>query len=255
MCTVVFLRRPGHRWPVILGTNRDEMANRPWLPPGRHWPDRPDVIAGRDQLAGGSWLGMNDFGVVAGVLNRRDSLGADPKLRSRGELVLDALDHADAAAAAQALAHLDSRAWRGFNLFVLDNRDAWWLRGAGRGGSGAVDLFEIPEGISMLTAWDLDSPESARTRFHRPRFAAAPPPDPDAGDWRGWEALLASREAEDGAGASEAMYVATDRGFGTLSSSLIALESMTASNPRKIWRFSADLPGATGFRPVATSPP
>ena len=112
MCTAVILRRPGHDWPLVFAANRDEMAGRPWRPPGRHWPDRAEVTAGRDQLAGGTWLGLNDWGVIAGVLNRPGSLGPDPDLRSRGELPLDALDHADASAAAQALGDLDGRAWR-----------------------------------------------------------------------------------------------------------------------------------------------
>ena len=42
-------------------------AGRPWKAPARHWPDRPNVVAGLDELAGGSWLGMNDEGVVAAV--------------------------------------------------------------------------------------------------------------------------------------------------------------------------------------------
>lgn len=75
MCTVVILYRPEHRWPLILGANRDEMLDRPWRAPGRHWPDRPDVTAGLDKLAGGSWLGLNDTGVVAGVLNRMGPSG------------------------------------------------------------------------------------------------------------------------------------------------------------------------------------
>ena len=70
MCSVVVLRRPGHDWPVILGANRDEMSRRPWLPPGRHWRDRPWVVAGLDQEAGGSWLGLNDHGLIAGIMNR-----------------------------------------------------------------------------------------------------------------------------------------------------------------------------------------
>ncbi len=45
MCILVTLRRPGHKWPLILGANRDEIVTRPWAPPGRHWPDRPDVVA------------------------------------------------------------------------------------------------------------------------------------------------------------------------------------------------------------------
>jgi len=82
MCTLVILRRPEHDWPVIIGANRDEMIDRPWQPPGRHWPDRPEVVAGLDTLAGGSWLGINDWGVAAAVLNRHGSLGPAPDRRS-----------------------------------------------------------------------------------------------------------------------------------------------------------------------------
>ena len=104
MCTVIILRRPDHEWPVIIGANRDEMNNRPWKPPARHWEDRPDVIAGLDETAGGTWLGVNEDGVVAAVLNRFGTLGPAEGKRSRGELPLEALDHADAVDAAQALA-------------------------------------------------------------------------------------------------------------------------------------------------------
>ena len=86
MCTLVILRRPAHDWPVLIAANRDEMRDRPWRPPARHWPDRPEVVAGLDELAGGSWLGINDHGVVAGILNRVGSLGPAPNKRSRGEL-------------------------------------------------------------------------------------------------------------------------------------------------------------------------
>lgn len=144
MCTAIILRRPGHSWPILVGANRDEMLDRPTLPPARHWPDRPNVVAGQDELAGGTWLGLNDEGVVSGVMNRRGSLGPIDGVRSRGELVLEALDHADARDAAEALSHLDARAYRAFNLFVADNRDAYWLKGLGREGPAAVALFELP---------------------------------------------------------------------------------------------------------------
>jgi uncharacterized protein with NRDE domain len=85
MCTVVILRRPGHDWPLLLAANRDEMRGRPWSPPGRHWPDRPATRAGLDHEAGGSWLGVNDSGVVVAILNRRGSLGTAEGKRSRGD--------------------------------------------------------------------------------------------------------------------------------------------------------------------------
>ncbi len=250
MCTVVILRRPDHRWPLILGANRDEMRNRPWRPPGRHWPDRDDVVAGMDELAGGSWLGINDTGVVAGALNRRESLGNDPTLRSRGELVLEALDHADAVDAAHALSDLDPRAYRSFNLLVADNRDAYWLRSLGTKAT-RVELLEIPEGISMLTAWGLNAPESARTRHYLPLFEQSEPPEPDTNRWKSWESLMVSRSFDPTSGAAEAMCVVTDRGFGTLSSSLIALESPTRPSARKIWRFSADPSAGTPYAEVS----
>lgn len=236
MCTVVFLRRPDHRWPLILGANRDEMMDRPWRVPGRHWPDRDNVVAGIDELAGGSWLGINDEGVVAGILNRKNSLGPDENLRSRGELVLEALDHTDAVYAVEAIADLNPASYRSFNLFIADNRDAWWLRSIGPEAE-KVEIFEIPEGISMLTAWDLNAEDSVRTSFHLPRFTDAVQPDPDNQEWQRWEELMGSTDHAPNAVSGEAMLIQTDRGFGTLSTSLIALETPERYNARKIWRF------------------
>ena len=198
MCTVVILRRPGHPWPLILAANRDEMLDRPWLAPGRHWPDRPEVVAGKDETAGGSWLGLNDHGVVAGVLNRVDSLGPAPGMRSRGELVLEALDHADASTAANYLSRLDPTAYRSFNLVIADNRDAFWLRNlgteAGRGGNTKqVEAFEIPVGTSMITAQDRNDLTSERIQANLPRFEAAEPPEPKAGRWSSWARLMKAR--------------------------------------------------------------
>ncbi|WP_255542830.1 NRDE family protein, partial [Azospirillum sp. INR13] len=44
MCSVILLRRPDATWPLVVAGNRDEMAGRPWLPPARHWSDRPNVV-------------------------------------------------------------------------------------------------------------------------------------------------------------------------------------------------------------------
>lgn len=247
MCSVVFLRRPDHAWPLILGANRDEMLSRPWRPPARHWPDRPEVVAGLDEFAGGSWLGVNDYGVVAGALNRPGSLGPAPGLRSRGELVLEALDHADAADAAAALADLDSRAYRPFNLFVADNRDAFWLRHAG---GGRVEVFPVPEGVSMLTARDLSDCASPRVRLYLPRFAAAPAPDPEKDEWQSWEELLSMREEWPGAGPDSALAIATEIGFGTSSSALIALPAVERTGMRPMWRFASGLPRPGAWRLV-----
>jgi len=211
-------------------------------------------VAGLDIEAGGTWLGLNDTGVIAGVLNRRGSLGRDAKLRSRGELALEALDHADAVDAATALARLDGRSWRSFNMVIADNRDAFWIKSLGPSGDGKVAVAEISDGLHMLTSGELDDPASGRIATYLPRFRAAAPPDPDAGDWRGWEALLAARgegpETPDDA-RERSMCVVTETGFGTLSSSLIALPSRAEPGLKPIWRFAAGRPGETPYKSIA----
>jgi hypothetical protein len=275
MCTVVLLRRPGSRWPLLLAANRDELKSRPWRPPGRHWPDRPDVVAGLDEEAGGSWLGVNDHGVVTAVLNRVGTLGPATGKRSRGELVLEALDHADAAAAAAALTGLDPAAYRPFNLIVADNRDAYWLRHAGalpsfafrtrNGGlraveaiqlpgaalpekerSGAIECQPIPQGLSMITARELNDPASPRITLYRSRFESAPPPAPERGDWQAWALLLADRSTPDG-DPRNAMTIITGGDYGTVCSSLVALPP----SGRPIMEFAAGLPGEATFERVA----
>jgi len=254
MCTLVILRRPHERWPVLLAANRNEMLGRPWQPPARHWPDRPEVTAGLDVLAGGSWLGVNDHGVVAGILNRMGSLGPAAGKRSRGELVLDALDHADAAAAAEALAHLEAAAYRPFNMVVADNRDAFWIRVRADAPGGRTEVQPVPEGLHMVTAHDMDDETSRRVRLHRPRFAAAAAPDPDGkdgdGDWSAWEALLASREGDGDNGQEGAMNIFTETGFGTVSSALIALPAASLDNPRPVFRFAPGRPDSAAFEPI-----
>lgn len=244
MCTLVLLRRPAAAWPLLLAANRDELASRPALPPARHWPDRPHVRAGRDVLAGGTWLGVNDDGVVAAVLNRRGTLGPEPGKRSRGELVLEALDHAEAYHAAEALRQLDPAAWRPFNLIVADAVDAFWLRHAG---DGAIRLQPIPEGLHGIEAGELDDPASARLRRYLPQFRFVPPPEPEQQDWAAWERLLADRGPA-GSEPRAAMTIVTDSAYGTVSSALVALPRH--AHEAVVYRHADGRPGERAFAPV-----
>jgi hypothetical protein len=88
-------------------------------------------------------------------------------MRSRGELVLEALDHWDAREAAGALVELDARSYRAFNLIVADNRDIYWLKGLGPDGPGAVERHPVPAGLSMITASDRNDRTSADRTYCR----------------------------------------------------------------------------------------
>lgn len=242
MCTVILLRRPGHPWPLLLAANRDERLDRAWDPPAAHWPEARGVVGGRDRTGGGTWMALRG-GVVAAVLNRPGSLGPAPDKRSRGELPLLALEAATAAEAAARIAALDAGLWRPFNMVVADADQAIFLRGLGEGRPQPVLL---DPGISMVTAHDPNDLGSPRTRRHLPRFEATTPPDPDAGDWRAWEALLSDSSFGD-EGLASALHVPPVGGFGTVSSSLVALGHAGA----RLWRFSPGPPSPGRFDAIA----
>jgi hypothetical protein len=254
MCTFVILRRPGNDWPVIIGANRDEMKDRSWRVPGRHWSDREDVIAGKDDLAGGTWLGMNDAGLVAGILNRRGSLGPKEGYRSRGELPLEILSHVDAADAAEALKDINPNAYRPFNIVFADNRDAYWLRLAETRWGPHAEVHTIPPGISLITSSDRNDISSARIRTYLPQFEKAEVPDPDKGSWLAWQTLFSSRMYDPNDGPEGAMMISTDAGFGTVSSSLIALPSpnyvSTKHNVKPVYLFSDGAPDVSSYKSV-----
>jgi len=250
MCTVIIHRRADHDWPLILAANRDEMIDRPWLAPARHWPDRPEITAGQDSLAGGTWIGINDHGVVAAILNGHGALGPAEGYRSRGELPLEVLDHADAAAAAEALQDINPNAYRPFNLVIADNRDAYCVSVAATDWGARAEVKPLPYGVSMITARGVNDDRSPRTRSYLPQFRRAAVPDPETGDWRDWRALLSSRIHETAEGADGAMTIVTDRGFGTVCSSLIALPSIDFPAIRPIFQFAPGRPGETEFTAV-----
>jgi hypothetical protein len=163
-------------------------------------------------------------------------------------LVLEALDHADAVEAATALSHLDPRSYRSFNLIVADNRDAFWLRHAD---NSRIDIHPLADGLSLIAAGDLDETETRRLVLARPRFAAAPPPDPDRDDWAAWETLLGDPTRPPGEPENAALrFFLAASGFGTVSSALVALPA-TGLGERKIrFRHAAWLPEPAPWQDV-----
>ncbi|GHU06075.1 hypothetical protein FACS1894205_6940 [Alphaproteobacteria bacterium] len=245
MCTFILLRRPDAPWPVLIAANRDEMADRAALAPGRHWPDRPNVTAGYDELAHGSWMGINDEGVVAAILNRAGTLGPEKGKRSRGELVLEALDCADAACAADALSHLSATAYRPFNMIVADNRDAFWLKNDG----SAVRRLRLGYGLSMVAANDVNDDKDQRIRNFRDSFIQLAPPEEKRLDWTGWKKVLASPSPA--GNALDGMCFRLKSGFQTRSASLAALPSRERPNEKPIWLFSETPPDQPCWTPVS----
>ncbi len=135
MCVIYFAYkvRPDH--PLVLLANRDEFYARP-TSAARFWEDDPDIFAGRDMVAGGTWLGITRGGRVAAVTNYREP-GAEKGSVSRGDLVAGFLKSSKTAA--DYLTDIETRqvAYSGFNLLVgefnPDRRELFYFSNRGDG--------------------------------------------------------------------------------------------------------------------------
>ncbi len=90
MCLILIANQCHPDYPLIIAANRDEFYRRPSLPADFR-KDRPDILSGLDQQAGGTWLGVTSGGRIAALTNYRDPERIDPAAPSRGALVHDYL--------------------------------------------------------------------------------------------------------------------------------------------------------------------
>ncbi len=127
MCTLLVAWK---RWPepwLLMAANRDEHLVRPAAPP-RLWPDRPvPLIAPEDLLAGGTWWGVNSAGLFAAITNRFGNRPPWAGKKSRGRLVLEALERGSAEAAAAWAASLPAAQFNRFHLLLADRERAYLL--------------------------------------------------------------------------------------------------------------------------------
>lgn len=123
MCLIIFAWRPDHATPLIVAANRDEFYARPSLPLAA-WPEAPQVHAGRDLEAGGTWLGVGADGRFAALTNIRNP-HQPPARKSRGELVARFLT--GEMPIDQYLADVVGRSleYAGFNLLIGNRQELW----------------------------------------------------------------------------------------------------------------------------------
>lgn len=86
MCLLLVSYKNHPKYKLIIAANRDEFYNRP-AEPAKFWNDYPNLLAGRDLEAGGTWLGITKKGRFAAITNYRDLKNIKREAPSRGELV------------------------------------------------------------------------------------------------------------------------------------------------------------------------
>lgn len=150
MCLIVFAWRPGHATPLVLAANRDEFYARPSRPLAA-WPEAPDVHAGRDLEAGGTWLGVGPGGRVAAVTNIRDPR-QPPGRRSRGELPAGFLLGALSPEAYLEQVAERAQDYTGFNLLAGTAGELWYYH------ARETAPRRLPAGLYGLSNARLDTP-------------------------------------------------------------------------------------------------
>ncbi|MFC7642878.1 NRDE family protein [Streptosporangium lutulentum] len=192
---------------------RDEFTDRPWVPPGEHW---PGLIGGRDLQANGTWLAVDPAARrIGALLNGHGVLAPERTRRSRGDLPLRA-------AAGERIPESDLVHYDPFHLIFADLGGVrlWQWDGI------ALKQDDLPPGTHMIvnSGWERGE-ENERVAFFRPLFAKAHRPSELDGDWDDWRQLAtgAGLPPDDPRAMIIRHGLPDGRIFGSLSVTLLAL--------------------------------
>lgn len=151
MCLIVFSYKQHSDYPLVFAANRDEKYDRPTRK-AQFWEEHPDILAGKDLQAGGTWMGITKTGSIAALTNYRDPSIEKVDPPSRGHLVLDYLKQDPDPISY--LKNVDQKAARymGFNLLAGD------LTRMGYYSNQQKDIRRLKPGLYGLSNHLLDTP-------------------------------------------------------------------------------------------------
>jgi hypothetical protein len=236
MCTVLARLDPRGAWPVLVAFVRDEDRARPTAPPDAWWPEHPTVFAGRDEVAGGTWLAV-DAGSPPALALLTDQFDPNATLPdpatspTRGTLPLLALArgvHFDLEADAPG----DVRSYQSFHLVsVTAERDGWSVERWGWDGS-ELDHEALAPGDHVIASRALTLPGERERRarildaMSRLGEVDPDPAHPTDAAWGAWIELLDGRGVEpDDLDQLTVCSVRQRPGFGTVGASLVGISA------------------------------
>jgi hypothetical protein len=158
MCLLAILNRVLHDFPVTVAANREEEYARQGTPPQR-WPEEPSFVAGKDPIAGGTWLGVNEHGILVAITNRPKRPPARP--RSRGLLCRDLLQCSTATLARdRALEQLAQQPYAGCNVLAFDSLHAFVIHAGPE-----LEVRTLSPGIHVLSHGDVNDRADPRVSY------------------------------------------------------------------------------------------
>lgn len=153
MCIAYLALRSHPDWPLFIAANRDEFHQRPTLA-AAPWQNHPDIIAGIDLEAGGTWLGVTQQGRFALLTNYRDANKQIADAPSRGNLVSAYLTASIPAADYVDTVSQKADTYNGFNLIAGDLNTASYLSNRSPVSGGQI----LEQGQYVLSNHLLDTP-------------------------------------------------------------------------------------------------
>ena len=188
MCTILILYQVHPQYPLIIAANRDEYYARPATSP-LVLQQQPKIVGGQDQEKGGTWMAVSAAGRFAGLTNQRTGAMPDKQRKSRGAVVMSALQ---AASLPEAKEHLAGLATKEYNPFSLLFGDAESLYAAYcHEGSTRVEVEALRPGFWVLPNDVLDSP-----KFNKVTRAKTLLKDDLLSPWEALQPLLRSALAD-----------------------------------------------------------
>ncbi|MDO8299963.1 NRDE family protein [Lacisediminimonas sp.] len=155
MCLIVFAWQVVPGAPLVAAANRDEYYERPASPAG-WWEDQPEIYAGRDLQAGGTWIGITRSGRFAALTNIRNPADKRSDAPSRGALTTDFLRGVTTAEHYVAQLREKADRYNGFNLLVGDRDQLVWY--SNRGDDDLRNGRALAPGLYGLSNAQLDTP-------------------------------------------------------------------------------------------------
>jgi len=164
MCLILVAWQSHPDYPLVIAANRDEFYARRTRPVA-WWGQAVSLLGGRDEEAGGTWLGINRQGRVAVLTNVRAPLERNAHAPSRGLLVLSALQSPFPMGGWIAESARNSQSFNGYNLLVAEplpvpsrGMDAQLMYTSNRHAVASADPRALSPGIYGLSNALLDTP-------------------------------------------------------------------------------------------------
>nr|GMD42018.1 transport and Golgi organization 2 homolog [Ipomoea batatas] len=155
MCIAIFIWQAHPKYPFLLLLNRDEYHTR--ATKAVEWWEGGEILGGRDEVGGGTWLACSREGRVAFLTNVLE-LHTLPEARTRGDLPVRFLQSSKSPKEFAKELVKEGHEYNGFNLIMADFETKSMVYISNRPKGEPISIHEVTPGIHVLSNAKLDSP-------------------------------------------------------------------------------------------------